>query len=245
MSKGSPLGAILKPLRWLAGRGAETKDRPESVERRQGGDDLPDVFAVISWGCAGTKWLSHALATHPGILSVHSFNSVHEMYVPAKAALTDVQVLNVLRLLGRGYALVGDVHGINRWSVPELKETFGDSFQAAAVIRDPVKRLLSQISLFEHGNYSEKGWGDLDYLRHLPGFERVYRYYPDRKKRFFMHAANLLNAVLEERQHCLLFRMEDLTTRPESLCELVRHLSGGKLAVAPAWAEQILARPAV
>src|SRR5262249_36824594 len=42
---------------------------------------------------------------------------------------------------------------INRSSIVRLQETFGDSFRVAVVIRDPVKRLLSQISLFERFDY--------------------------------------------------------------------------------------------
>src|SRR5262245_66541884 len=118
MPKPALLKTILRPLRWLRG-GRATKPSmtgQQWIERRrsQSKHDLPNVFAVISWGCNATTWLANTLAAHPGVLSVHCCSSVYDLFYPPEACPDDVGVLSLLQLLGRGYALAGDDHGISR-----------------------------------------------------------------------------------------------------------------------------------
>jgi len=243
------LRRVLRPLTCLRERRqeAELRQRRQEIDRRQrvGSKHLPGVFAVISWGCTATRWLTETLCTHPRIFCVHSFRYIQGPFFPQEAQLADLDSLNLIQYLARGYAVAGDVHGIDIGSVPQLQDYFGERFRAAAVIREPVQRLLSQISLFERQNYSDRVWNDVDRVRDLPGFRRVAQYYPDRQKRFFMYAADKLNSILREQQYCPVFRMEDLTTSPEALCQLVRWLAGGRFAVDSTWAREMVARPAV
>jgi len=249
MGKLAGLRRVLRPFTCLRERRQEEefRKRRQEIDRRQrvGLKHLPDVFAVVSWGCTATKWLAATLCAHPRIFCVHSFRYIQGPFFPQEAQLADLDSLNLIQLLGRGYALAGDVHGIDVGSVPQIRDYFGERFRAAAVTREPVQRLLSQISIFEQHHYAETVWNDVGRVRDLPGFRCVARHFADRKKRFFMYAAGKLNSILTERRLCPVYRMEDLTSRPEVLGELVSHLAGEKFAVDPGWAREVVARPAV
>src|SRR5438552_9687347 len=124
------------------------------LERNAEGD-RPDLFAVVSWGCAATKWVATTLNAHPQVLCLHNLRFYQECFTPNQPRLTDLPYMNMLQYAGRGYVLAGDVQGIDRANVPLLKEHFGERFRAAAVVRDPHKRLLSQLGLFERYDADE------------------------------------------------------------------------------------------
>jgi hypothetical protein len=58
-----------------------------------------------------------------------------------------------------------------------------------------------------------------------------------------VHAACMLNVILEERPLGPVVRMEDLVSRPEALQKLVATLSGGTIAAAAAWAQRAVSEP--
>ena len=217
-----PGGAFWRVIRrWYYGTGTNAspsgaqrermKDLLEVFERTYR-DELPALFVVVSWGCTATKWLASVLNAHPDIFAVHHMRSHLRMVVPETDALSDYEYLRMLRQLGAGHLLAGDIHGIPIGTVPALTGWFGDRIRTAAVVRHPEKRLLSQVRLFEEFAYSEQVWGAMDYLESLNGFEQVAHLAVGRKKRCFAHAVYMLNNVIQEAQCCRIFRSEDLTT---------------------------------
>jgi hypothetical protein len=57
----------------------------------------------------------------------------------------------------------------------------------------------------------------------------------DYRSRFFVHAANMLNAILEEGDVGKIYRSEDLTQNPEVLGDFVERITGGKVSPGPEW----------
>jgi hypothetical protein len=207
---------------------------------------LPPVFAVISWGYAATGWLSKVLNGHPEILCVHGLNHSQARYISSSQPFEEAHYLKLVRDIGIGYALAGDVHGITAVDhLPALLREFNEAFRFAILVRDPERRVLSFVGIFEQYDYDERVWPGLEYVQQLPGFPLVARYYADKKKRFFMHAANMLNKVREEKNYGPIVRAEDLTTKPEALVDLVSHLSGGRLVPSFDWARAMISLPRI
>ncbi len=208
-------------------------------------DDLPDLFGIVSWGCAATQWVAKALNAVPDVLCLHHLQNYLRYYTGYATTEESVDYFTGLRFLGRAYRLVGEVHGITRDQVPVLKEHLGEAFRAAVLVRAPGPRLLSQLRLFAQFNYSEKGWSDLDYIEKLEGYTAIAHLVTDWKRRLFVHGANMLNAILLEAPLGPMFRCEDLTSSPQAFQRLVEHLSAGQIAVSPESAEQIVKMPAL
>jgi hypothetical protein len=201
----------------------------------QEAESPPHLFSVISWGCAATTWLSHVLNSHPDIYCVHASNGVWRDYGGAPA-LDGAPYLQILRIEGRTSLAAGDVHGVSRYRVPELKAAFGSDFSAAVLIREPIARITSLLALFEkYARYEP--WGDIGYIDQL--IESHALVLPDReyRTRLFVHAINMLNAIPEELEVGKVFRQEDITTEPASLQALVGELSAGKVSPGRAWCE--------
>lgn len=203
----------------------------------------PDLFGVVSWGCAATTWLGQALNSVPDVLCLHNVRLYLRQFAGVSFADDELHYLTGLRRLGVCYKLVGEIHGITLGHVARLREAMGDRFHAAAVVRAPGPRLLSQLRLFEDGGYA--GWEGLEYVRTLPGFAGVARHVTDARRVCFVHAANMLNAIVDESRLCRVFRCEDLTASPGAFREFVAHLSGGRVEVPDALTEQIVNRPRV
>jgi hypothetical protein len=201
------------------------------------------AFAVISWGCAATGWLAKALNAHPDIFCVHAGN----WFLATLGGAPYMQGVPYLRMLAsQGYAhrAAGDVHGVSRSDVPELRRVFRDGFGCAVMVRDPLPRLKSQFSLFRK-NAESRAWGDLGYLDPQirdTGLDPAELSYEDK---LTFHGANMLNAILDERAVGRVFRIEDLTTNPAVLLELVDEITNGKVPHNEAWAERIVGTPAV
>lgn len=147
--------------------------------------------------------------------------------------LDGITYLRIIASQGFAHAAAGDVHGVSRHHVSELRETFGSQFNAAVVVRDPLPRIRSQMALFEA--YSEHPVWDIGYVDAV--IERCGVTLPrlDYPHKFFVHAANMLNAILEERRVGKIYRSEDLTTRPEALGEFVEEITRRKVCPADQW----------
>ena len=106
----------------------------------------PQLFSVISWGCAATAWLAAVLNRHPDIYCVHDAN--HSWHVLGNIEKLDgVPYLRIIGKQGHAHAAAGEVHGVSRHLVSECRRTFGDKFNAAVVVREPISRIYSQLAL--------------------------------------------------------------------------------------------------
>jgi hypothetical protein len=57
------------------------------------------LFAVVSWGCAATKWLAKVLNSHPEILCFHAGNGAVATF---HSSMNSLQYFRVLSHLGDG-----------------------------------------------------------------------------------------------------------------------------------------------
>jgi len=198
---------------------------------------LPNLFAIVSWGCAGTNWLARTLDAHEDIFCVHAVNHVWRTFAKARTD-DDFGYLRILAVQGWTYPAVGDVHGIRRDEVPKLRAVLGDAFEAAVLVRDPLPRLASQIGLFVRAGYV--GWGDLSHVDEVAASNGIDPAKLSRVQRHFIHAVLCLNAITEEREIGRVFRMEDVTTDPDALSELVRLVTCGQVDPPSGWANRMI-----
>jgi len=131
------------------------------------------------------------------------------------------------------YPAAGDVHGIGRARIPEIKGKYGDRFRAAVLIREPLARLKSQVALFERENYAQ--WGDLKYVDPLIAAAGIDPHALTSAQRHFFHGANMLNAIIDERAVGPIFRMEDVTRDHERFLDLFRHLTADRVPFSADW----------
>lgn len=150
-----------------------------------------------------------------------------------------VEYLQILRIEGRTCAAAGDVHGVSRWKVPELRSTFGPEFSSAVLVREPMARLTSLLALLNKYAQDES-WDDIRYIDDL--IERYGLWLPDYEYRtkLFVHAVNMLNAITEEIEAGEIFRQEDVTSKPGSLRALIEALTAGKVCPNEAWCDAML-----
>jgi len=184
------------------------------------------LFSIVSWGCAATHWLGVVLNSHPRILCLHHAHRTLETF--AGVSITDVQYMAALGRLGHGYLLTGDIHGIERGSIPGLRAHYGDSFRAAVVVRDPLQRAIS----------SQRFWtgANRDYdTRYLSSekYASIHKYLKTRSDEFFAHALCYANAIIEESTVGPVFRCEDLTTNVNNIWALIAFLSNGEIQADP------------
>ncbi len=192
----------------------------------------PQLFAVISWGCAATRWLATVLNRHPDIYSVHAAN--HHWHVLGNCERLDgVPYLRVIGCQGYTHIAAGEVHGVSRHLVPECRRSFGDKFNAAVVVREPIARLHSQLALFEDRK-GIRAW-NVDYLDPILSRTGIAVAPEDYESRLFVHAANMLNAILDERDVGKIYRAEDLTSNGQILGEFVQEITRGKISPASDW----------
>ena len=194
-------------------------------------------FAIISWGCAATSWVSKALCSHPELFCVHALNSVWENF-GAGPRLDGLQYLRLLAYYGRAYAAAGDIHGVSRQHVPMLRDKLGDKFEAVVLVREPMARLHSQISLFEQCNY--RRWGELAYIDDLARAVGIDPQSLTVEQRHFIHGTNMLNAITEEKNVGTIYKSEDVTSNIDILLQLVREISGNSLGPELAWARSTI-----
>lgn len=198
------------------------------------------MFALISWGCAGTKWAALALNSHPEIFCVHCANCYFESMTGVRR-LDGVEYLRALEAIGTGHRAVGEVHGISRETLPALRDYYGSRLSVAVLVRDPLPRLRSQVVLTRQLN-SGAAW-DHEYLRLVvrqAGLDPATISYDELS---VVHAADMLNRIVEE-QHCgPVFTLESLTVSRERLSVFLDHLTQGQVAPTDRWLDHVLALP--
>jgi hypothetical protein len=123
--------------------------------------------------------------------------------------------------------------------VPELRSTFGNQFNAVVLVRQPMRRLVSQMALFERLKAFET-W-DVSYLDwHIEQKRLVLPNPSDYGSKLFVHGASMLNSILAERSVGKIYRAEDLTSRAESLGDVVRELTREKVVPDTEWLNQAI-----
>lgn len=192
---------------------------------------VPSLFSVVSWGCAGTAWLARALNSHPDIFCVHGANHYLQS-MRGIAPMDGLDYLHVIAAMATGHNAVGDVHGISRHLIPELRENYGPIFASAVLVRDPLPRIKSQLALFKTMPETTK-W-DLSYLDPIAEQLEMPPASISHGDRLRLHAFNMLNSITEERSVGPIFRIEDLVGQQDPMDELLTHLTSGRLH-SPGW----------
>jgi hypothetical protein len=180
-------------------------------------------FAVITWGAAASHWLSIALNSHPQICCGHALN--WEWAAASKTPVADgLDYMRLMQSCFREYPAYGDVHGISRHLVPKIRDALGEQFACGVLIREPIARLRSAISLVLR--FVTKG---------CPYPSDTY------ENRLILHYINCLNSVEEERALAPLWRQEDLTTKPEKLRDFTAQITNGVVDPDLEWATRAVA----
>jgi len=198
------------------------------------------LFAVVSWGCAGTSWLATVLNSHPGIFCVHAAN--HSWHVLGSVERLDGSPY--IRIIGNqasGHTAAGDVHGVSRHHIPELRRSLANHFNAAVVVREPIPRLHSQLALFARFE-KHRSW-DIGYVDGVISRTGIILPADNYRYRFFVHAVNMLNAILEEREVGRVYRSEDLTQRTETLGDFVEEITCGAVSPGAGWLRSAIETP--
>jgi hypothetical protein len=203
---------------------------------------FPQLFAVISWGCAATKWIAAVLDRHPDISCTHAANRIWNL-VGGCERLDGLRYLRVIGTQACTSIAAGDVHGVSRHHIPEIRRALESRFNAVVVVRDPMPRLHSQLALFERFQ-PHHAW-DLDYTDAVVARAGVRLPSRDYRCRFFVHAVNMLNAILEEIEVGKVFRAEDLTYHAQTLGEFVEEITRGKVSPSPDWLRAAIATPKI
>lgn len=198
----------------------------------------PHMFAVVSWGCAATRWLAKVLDSHPDIFCVHAENFFWKALGHAPP-LDGTEYLRLIGAQGHGYLAAGDVHGVSRQQIPALRAEFGTRFSSAVVIRDPIPRFKSQLALFER--YAGLPEWNVDYVDKLIVRLDLPVDPSDYRAKLVVHAAECLNAIVVERSVGPVFRVEDLTTSHATLSRLVTQVTGGAVKPSEAWCARAVA----
>ena len=197
----------------------------------------PQIFAVISWGCAATAWLATVLNRHPDIYCVHATNQFWHVLGECEK-LDGVPYLRVLGSQGHAHLAAGEVHGVSRHLVPECRRSFGEKFNAVVVVREPISRVFSQMALYE--DFGDPQFWGLNYLEPILSRTRITVNPVDHESRFFVHAANMLNAILEEPAVGKIYRSEDLTSDTTSLGNFVDEITRGMVSPSSDWLESAI-----
>jgi hypothetical protein len=127
---------------------------------------------------------------------------------------------------------------MDRALIPECRRIFGKQFNAAVVVREPLSRIRSQIAL--HRDFEGLRVFNLDYLDAILDRTGIGVAPGDYQARLFVHAANMLNAVLDEREVGKIYRSEDLTSDPGELGEFVEEITHGKVSPDSEWLNSAL-----
>jgi len=193
----------------------------------------PQLFAVISWGSAATKWLSKALNSHPEIFCFHSMN-LFLTFDKDHRKFPENNGLEYLSMIARGtvgYKAAGDVHGISPYDIPGIRQLLGDKFNAAVVIREPIPRLKSTLSLFQR--FEKRQMYNVDYVDDIIKNNNLTLPHNDYGDKLFVHGVNMLNSIVEETNVGKIYRSEDLTTNKSTLFEFIEEITRGKIKTEP------------
>ncbi len=201
----------------------------------------PRLFAVVSWGAAGTHWLSKVLNAHPQVLCLHSTVTTWSK-VCGNPRVDDLRYLEVIRRTGRGYGLAGDCHGISAASIETIRNKWGNRFRSAVVVRHPMPRIASLWSLATKLGFHHY---DLDYRFLRSVTPPKLKWVKTEEHLFFVHAARMPNNVITESTVAPTYKMESLTTDQDEVRRLLRHLSGEELDFDPATLEAVFSQKVV
>ncbi len=124
---------------------------------------------------------------------------------------------------------------MSRHLVPECRQIFGSKFNAAVVVREPMARLRSQLALFD--DFAGVHAWDVEYVDAVMARAQVSLPANSYENRLFVHAANMLNAVLEEGNVGKIYRCEDLTTSCDVLGGFIEEITRGMVSASSQWLE--------
>ena len=192
-------------------------------------DLYPQLFAVISWGAAATSWLSKTLNSHPEIFCLHATN-LYLTLDKERRVFPENNGLEYLRIIAKsalGYQAAGDVHGMSRYDIPEIRQLLDDKFNAVVVVREPIPRLKSQISHFQ--SFGNRQVYNVDYVDDIIKRKNLTLPHNDYWDKLFVHGVNMLNAVVEENNVGKIYRSEDLTTNKSIFSEFIDEITRGKI----------------
>lgn len=179
---------------------------------------------------------------HPDIFCTHAANLAWHILGDVER-LDGVRYLRVIGSQGHSHLAAGDVHGVSRHHVPQIREAFGQQFNAAVVIREPFARIRSQIGLFEQ--YQQREYWDLSDVNQVLATNSVTLPSDSYRCRFFVHAVNMLNAIVEEVNVGRIFRSEDLTRHPDVLGDFIDEITRGKVVASAEWLRSVIETPRI
>jgi len=193
----------------------------------------PRLFSVVTWGCAASDWLANSLNDCPGIFAVHHSNNLWSKFGGART-LSGIRYLEIVGMQGHAALAAGDIHGISRSDIQEIRAEYADIFRAVVLVRHPLPRLRSQVAFFNEFAHT-KAW-DVTYVPQA--FPQIVKGLPtgSYEELLFVHGVNLLNSIIEEVAVGPIYRMEDLTTNSQVLIGLVDYLSAGTVSATDDWA---------
>ena len=201
----------------------------------------PHLFVVVSWGCAASNWIAHVMNSHPDIFCIHEGNDELKVFGPLPG-LDGLEYMRILMMLGRGYKASGDIRGVARHHIPQLRRVFGDKFSAAVVVREPMRRLHSQVALFHQLREIRHDVWKIDYVDALIEQHNLRLPGPEFDHKLFIHGVNMLNAILDERAVGNIYRTEDLTRDPVVLRRFVSEMTRDQVEITDAWLSRELHR---
>lgn len=215
-------------------------DRPKGQSDRYRLEPYPALgatrlFAVVSWGAAGTHWLSKVLNAHPDVLCLHTTNNPWSR-LSGMSRVDDATYMQIIAATGDGYRLAGDCHGIAPRSITKIKDKWKDSFKSAVVVRHPVPRVLSLWNLANKAGFHHYKL-DYDYIRSVT--PRALTWVKTEEHLFFVHSVRMNDNITLEREIGPTFRMEDLTSNQGEVRRLLRYLSGDELDYAEGLLDQV------
>ncbi|HEY9676216.1 MAG TPA: hypothetical protein V6D11_32535 [Waterburya sp.] len=191
------------------------------------GEQPPRLFALISWGATATAWLAKLLNAHPECFCTHHLNFAVSLKAGNHDPNNDLSIMETLARLGFHYRLVGDCHGINRESVPQLLEKFGERFRACVLVRHPITRIESSL---KHAKNVGLEYYGLDYQILKDTLDTSLKNLLQTEEQlFFVHIMNLINVVEKEVNVGPIFLMENVTRDFHTAQKLMQYLSADEL----------------
>lgn len=196
--------------------------------------DQSHLFAIISWGAAPSARLAQAINSHPDIFCVKAWNETLRNFEPS-VRLEPVDYAAFLLRAGFGWQAVGDVDGLSKDGVLAIRNTFGPGFSAVSVVGHPRTTLKTYLTDFEtFRQHTDLAGLDHQLRQRIDNGDVVL---PDTRPEtlLFARAVNMLNVINWAPRAGPIFRIEDLSRRPNTLAGLVAYLSGGRVVPDERW----------
>ena len=209
----------------------------EYIELLENKLNLPQLFAVVTWGCSGSTWFAKILNSHPDIFCLHAYNQ-HIALTTDTEANEGIEYLKSISISAHGYKLAGDIHGINRAEIENIRNYFNEQINVAILIRNPLDRLKSMYAnMLVYGG----GTGNYKYIK-----DRLMELnYKSLSKEvvLFAHSINMLNAIIDESKFSdFIIEMEKLNDK-KYLKQTIETLSRGSLQIEDDWLENLNITP--